>query len=128
MQWLDVLNRVADGENEHTEFKRGLGDLSAIGKAICAFANTRGGLLVLGVDDSGVIAGVKEDADKVQERLTSFLQSGLSSPVSAKTGRHEDPAGWVHWIDVPRQRGFEPLRYDGRVWRSEEHTSELQSH
>ena len=29
MQWLDVLNRIAGGEDEHTEFNRGLGDLSA---------------------------------------------------------------------------------------------------
>lgn len=116
MQWLDVLNRIAAGEDEHTEFKRGLGDLSDVGKSICAFANTRGGVLVLGVDDSGTIVGVREDTERVQERLTSFLQSGLSSAVSARIGRHEDPSGWVHWIDVPHQRGFEPLRYDGRVW------------
>ncbi|MDE0456268.1 MAG: hypothetical protein OXI15_03145 [Chromatiales bacterium] len=29
------------------EFKRGLGDLSALGKAICAFTNTSGGVVVL---------------------------------------------------------------------------------
>jgi ATP-dependent DNA helicase RecG len=36
--------------------------------------------------------------------------------VSARCQRHLDPAGWVHWIEVPRQRGYEPLRYGGRVW------------
>ena len=47
----------------------------------------------------------------------SFLQNGCSVPVSARCGRHEDPNGWVHWIDVPRQpRGFEPLHHDGRYW------------
>ena len=48
--------------------------------------------------------------------MTSFLQSGCSSPVTAWAGRHEDPNGWVHWLEVPRQRGFEPLRFEGRVW------------
>lgn len=123
MQWLDILKRIEAGENERTELKRGLGDLKAIGRAICAFANTAGGVIVLGVDDSASIVGVKEDADKVQERLTSFLQSGCSSPVSARSGRHEDPQGWVHWIEVPRQRGFEPLRYNGRVWVRRERSS-----
>ena len=60
--------------------------------------------------------GVTEDTERVQERLTSFLQSGCSSPVTARSGRHGDPNGWVHWIEIPRQRGFEPLRYGGRVW------------
>ena len=116
MDWLDILERVELGEDRHTEFKRGLGDFSAIGRAICAFANTEGGVIVLGVDRSQEIVGVKEKSEKVQERLTAFLQTGCSTPVSAQNGRHEDPNGWVHWIEVPRQRGFEPLRYNGRVW------------
>ncbi len=116
MEWPDVVRRIEAGENRHTEFKRGLGDLSAVGRAMCAFANTEGGLIILGVEDSKGITGVKEDTERVQERLTAFLQTGCSAPVHARTGRHEEPAGWVHWIEIPRQRGFEPLRYDGRVW------------
>ena len=116
MEWLDVLNRIGAGESHQTEFKRGLRDLSAVGKAICAFANTEGGVVILGVSDGQEIVGVREDAESVQERLTSFLQTGCSAPVSARTGRQKDPHGWVHWIEIPRQRGFEPLRHDGRVW------------
>ena len=115
MEWLDVLQRIEDEESGETEFKRAL-DLSAIGRTICAFANTEGGVVILGVTDARVIVGLNGDPQQVQERLTSFLQSGCSSPVSARTGRHQDPKGWVHWIEVPRQRGFEPLRYGGRVY------------
>ena len=116
MDWLDILGRIESGESDQTEFKLGLGDLSAVGRAICAFANTEGGVVILGVTNSQEISGVKEDGEKVQERLTSFLQSGCSSPVTARAGRHQDPNGWVHWLEVPKQRGFEPLRFDGRVW------------
>ena len=116
MEWLDVLDRIGAGESDRTEFKRGLGDLSAIGRAICAFANTEGGVVILGVTDAQAIVGVREDSERVQERLTSFLQSGCSSPVTGRADRHEDPNGWVHWVEIPRQRGFEPLRYEGRVW------------
>ena len=123
MDWLDILKRIELGENRHIEFTRGLGDLSKVGIAICAFANTEGGVIILGVNDSQEIVGVKEDSERVQERLTGFLQSGCSAPVSAKSGRHKDPKGWVHWIEIPRQRGYEPLRYDGRVWVRRERSS-----
>ena len=122
MEWLDILHRVEAGEDQRTDLKGGL-DLSAIGKAICAFANTEGGVVILGVTDAREIIGVRKDSERVQERLTSFLHSGCSSPVSARTGRHEDPGGWVHWVEIPRQRGFEPLRYDGRVWIRRERSS-----
>ena len=123
MEWLDILRRIESGESRHTEFKRGLGDLRAVGRAICAMANTEGGVLVLGVADTREIVGVRDDAERVEERLTAFLQTGCSAPVSARIGRHEDPHGRVHWLEVPRQRGFEPLRYDGRVWIRRERSS-----
>ena len=123
MEWLDILERIELGEGRYTEYKRGLGDFSAIGRAICAFANTEGGVIILGVDPSREIVGVKEESEMVQERLTGFLQTGCSTPVSARNGRHEDPNGWIHWIEVSRQRGFEPLSYDGRVWVRRERSS-----
>ena len=117
MDWPAIRARIEAGEGHETEFKRGLGDLSAIGRAVCAFANSDGGVVIIGVSDSGEIAGASADADRVQERLTSFLQTGCSSPVSARLGRREVAGGgWAHWIEVPRQRGFEPMRYSGRVW------------
>ena len=110
MEWHDVVRRIEAGEDRHTEFKGGIGDLSAVGRAMCALANTNGGLIVLGVEDSREITGVKEDTERVQERLAAFLQTGCNAPVHARTGRHEEPTGWVHWIEIPRQRGFEPVR------------------
>ena len=116
MDWRDIKARIESGEGPNTEFERGLGDLSAIGRAICAFANSDGGAVIIGVSDSGEILGAREDADAVQERLTSFLHTGFGSPVSARLGRREVSGGWAHWIEVPRQRGFEPMRCAGRVW------------
>ncbi|MBM4344957.1 MAG: putative DNA binding domain-containing protein [Deltaproteobacteria bacterium] len=112
----DLQLHIADGENDTTEFKRGV-DLRQIGPALAAFANTQGGLLLLGVDDhSRAIVGVSEDPESVAERLTGFLQSGLSFPCSARLGRVQTPQGWLHWVEVARQRGFEPLKYGGRVY------------
>ena len=116
MEWPEVLQRIEAGEGKETEFKRGLGDFSAIGRAVCAFANTEGGIIILGVTDSQSIIGVQEDADEVQERLETFLRTGCSAPVSGECGRHEDPNGWVHWIEISHQAPPEPLRYDDRVW------------
>ena len=117
MEWLQVLQRILAGEDEVTALKQWprFPISGRLAETICAFANSEGGLLILGVDDGRNIVGVPMDADEVQERLSSWLQSGLSAPVQARLGRHHDPAGLVHWVEVTRTRGPEPLRHKGRI-------------
>ena len=94
MKWTDVQRRMRHvGEDSRTEFKRGIGNLRGIGKTLCAFANGNGGLIVLGLGDTGEIAGIEENPDSVQERLTSLLHSGCGKPVTAQCGRHDTGDG-----------------------------------
>ena len=117
MRLADLRDRVGAGEDDRTRFEPGLGDLRAVGRTLCAFANGAGGLVILGVDDSRRIVGVAEDVERVRERLTAFLHSGLNKPVTAQCGRLESDGKPVHWIEVSRhQRGYEPFSYDGRYW------------
>ena len=122
MDWSQIRQRIAQGEGAHTEFKRAL-ELRLVGRSICAFGNTGGGVLILGVDDAGQVVGVRGDATSARERLANFLQNGCNTPVRARC-QHEDTAqGTVIWVEVPRQRGLEPLRYDGRVWVRRDRTT-----
>ena len=116
MDWTDILAKIKGGGNDRTEIRRSLDDWSAIGKAACAFANTKGGVIILGAVNNQEIVGIGKNANRTQERLVSFLQSCCGSPVSANLGMHKCPRGWVHWIEIPRQRGFKPLRYEGNTW------------
>lgn len=116
MEWAEVSQRIAQGENEQTEFKLWPAFPKKVAEAICAFVNSDGGLLVIGVDDTGEIRGVDEDPEAVQEKLTSLLQSGLSAPVPARLGYQAVGDSRVHWIVVRRYRGPEPLRYGSRIY------------
>ena len=46
MEWQDIQTQVAEGEGPRTEFKRGLGDQTAVGRTMCAFANSVGGVVI----------------------------------------------------------------------------------
>lgn len=118
MNWSHVRDRIKAGEDARTEFKQGASDMRVVARAICAFANGTGGLLVMGVDDDGRLIGVSLDSEAVQERLTSLLHSGCGRPVTAECGRHRiEGERWIHWIDVHRhQRGYEPFASEGRYW------------
>jgi predicted HTH transcriptional regulator len=59
MELKDLYRLVRKGEGETLEFKRKAAHPEKIMKEVVAFANTRGGDLLIGVDDNGTIPGVK---------------------------------------------------------------------
>lgn len=54
----ELLERIAEGEGKSLEFKRGLPRDDRLARTLCAFANTRGGTLLVGVTDKGGVHGV----------------------------------------------------------------------
>jgi predicted HTH transcriptional regulator len=50
---------IEQGEHQHLDFKFAVNDSRKIARSLVAFANTKGGKLLIGVKDNGVIAGVR---------------------------------------------------------------------
>jgi len=84
-QIQEILER---GENQEVEFKESFHSHQQISKIICAFANTSGGVLFLGINKKSKIVGVKEDLDRLQQKISASNQN-ISSPatISVKTKR-----------------------------------------
>ncbi len=116
MDWNEVAARLRQGDDERTEFGRfrSFGEKDWL-ESVAAFANTDGGVVLLGVRDDGTIDGVPMPEHDVHERLTSILHSGRSGPVQARVRSHRAAEGLVFWIEVAAMRGPEPLRHRERV-------------
>lgn len=54
----DLRNLIETGEGTFLEFKKTVPSLKKISREIAAFANTKGGTLLVGVDDNGQITGI----------------------------------------------------------------------
>ncbi|MBI2143866.1 putative DNA binding domain-containing protein [Candidatus Woesearchaeota archaeon] len=72
---------IAEGENVEVELKQSFHSVQDIAKDICAFANTQGGLLILGVKDNGTIEGLKGELDKVQQQISNANSMIHSAPL-----------------------------------------------
>lgn len=58
MDYLDVKNLAQTGEGTYLEFKRTIPSAYKIAREIAAFANTKGGTVLVGVDDDKSLVGV----------------------------------------------------------------------
>ena len=70
-----IESLIAQGEGYNLEFKQALpSKASDLAEEICAFANAAGGTLLIGVDDSGRVIGVKID-NVSRSRIQNILNA-----------------------------------------------------
>ncbi len=75
MDYKDVNRLIEEGEGFEIEFKRKVSSPEKIARALGAFANTKGGHILFGVDDDGSIVGVeseKSEVDLIQQAGSDF--------------------------------------------------------
>lgn len=63
---MPLLDIVGQGETRHTEFKRLVHSPVKIAKSIVAFANTEGGIILIGVDDDKRITGIHSEKEMLE--------------------------------------------------------------
>lgn len=58
-----IKNLIERGESQYLDFKFEITDSRKIARSLVAFANSRGGTLLVGVKDNGAIAGVRSEEE-----------------------------------------------------------------
>ena len=74
-----ILDLAAQGESETLEFKRSF-DKDAI-DSITAFANTNGGIVLVGVEDNGNITGIPVNKETIQNWINNVKQATFPSVI-----------------------------------------------
>ncbi len=74
---MNIDNLLKSSEGKTLEFKRDLSSPKPILKTLVAFANTAGGMLILGVDDDKKVLGI-DDPLLVEEKLTSLISDHIA--------------------------------------------------
>ena len=71
-----IQDLVSEGEHELQDFKFEISDAKKIAKSLSAFANTKGGRLLVGVKDNGKIAGIRSEEEiyMIEAAATMYCQ------------------------------------------------------
>lgn len=66
MYLIELYKLIEEGEGAAVEFKRKFSSPEKIAKELIAFANTKGGYILFGVDDDGKISGVESEKGELE--------------------------------------------------------------
>jgi predicted HTH transcriptional regulator len=78
MYLIELYKLIEDGESFNIEFKRKFSSPEKIAKEMIAFANSKGGKIIFGVDDDKKIVGI--DSEKSEIELVSYSAKFYCEP------------------------------------------------
>ena len=104
---FDSLSKLTEkihlGEDSTIEFKRELPRRDSLADEIAAFANARGGVLLIGVDDHGDIVGLDQhNLDQTEKTVVEICRDSIEPQVSIFTEKLQLDGKILLIIDVPR--------------------------
>ncbi len=110
----DIEEILKRGENDQVEFKQDLSKKpEEFLESVVAFANTKGGSILVGVDDSGNVTGLYEQ--KLEERVQNMIRDNCEPAPNVTVERKEILGKTVYLVRVSegdekpynlRNRGF----------------------
>ncbi|WP_310395743.1 ATP-binding protein [Hymenobacter sp.] len=101
---MDIHELIARGEGEELEFKQKTTHPHRISRTLVSLANTRGGQVLVGVDDAGRVVGVR-DAEEELFVLREAAEHYIAPPLTALGFREVETDGrTVLVVTVPESR------------------------
>ncbi|MFA6007949.1 MAG: ATP-binding protein, partial [Candidatus Shapirobacteria bacterium] len=61
MEAIELIELIGLGEDSHTQFKKTITNPASIAGEIVAFSNSKGGRIIIGVNDQGTVVGLSVD-------------------------------------------------------------------
>ena len=99
----ELIEKISLGEDATIEFKRTLPHRNSLADEIAAFANARGGVILIGVDDTGEIVGIDRQAlDTAEKTVVEICQDNIDPVLLIFTEKLRIDGKNLLRIEVPR--------------------------
>lgn len=91
------------GESDTVEFKRKFSGFEKIAREMIALANTRGGILLIGIDDDGTVIGVVSEKSEI-DLITTTAEHYVDPPLEAEIDIVDIDGEDVIAVRIPESR------------------------
>ena len=103
MNALELLDIISKGETSQVQFKANVTNEQSIAQEMVAFANTKGGTILIGVDDKtwDIIGLADDDLRRLTNLLVNASSQHVKEPIFIETDTIEYEGKKVLIVNVP---------------------------
>jgi ATP-dependent DNA helicase RecG len=114
----DILELIKDGESSKVQFKSDIKNAVQISQELAAFANTKGGVLLVGIDDkTGEVNGLSfQDLQRINNLLSTAASDHVKSPITLTTETVKVDEKRILMVTIPEGIDKPHTDKDGIIW------------
>jgi ATP-dependent DNA helicase RecG len=118
MEALELLELIGNGETTRVQFKSDVNNVVSIAQEMVAFSNTKGGLILIGVDDKtgNILELTFQDIQRINNLLSTAAQDHVKSPIFISPETIHVDTNRVIVVTVPEGSDKPHTDKDGVVW------------
>ncbi|WP_144937077.1 RNA-binding domain-containing protein [Pseudomonas alabamensis] len=117
MTIVELHQILSRGEDSRHQFKRDFTNVDALAAELVALANTCGGYLLIGVDDSGVVSGlVGADVARLNQLLSNAASQNVRPAINPLSINLQTEQGLVMVVAVEQGLSRPYTDNQGRIW------------
>ena len=102
MDTVRLLNVITQGEDSKHQFKANVKRSDSLAQEMVAFSNSLGGMILIGVNDDGSLAGLtSDDIGRLNQLVSNAATEHMRPPIAPVTQNFSYPDGMVMLVTVP---------------------------
>jgi ATP-dependent DNA helicase RecG len=117
METAELIEILARGEDSRHQFKQNFFNADSLGAEMAAFSNSRGGMILIGITDSGEVSGLTiADIGRLNQLISNAASQLVRPPVNPETENVSHPNGLVMIVSIPSGIGKPYMDNKGAIW------------
>jgi ATP-dependent DNA helicase RecG len=102
MESIELLELINRGEDSSHQFKKNITHADSLAADMVAFSNGIGGIIIIGVNDDGSIAGLSsEDIRRLNQLISNTASQHIQPPINPITENMQTSNGLIMFVDIP---------------------------
>jgi ATP-dependent DNA helicase RecG len=117
MEIAELMEIINKGEDSRHQFKVNFTNVTSLAAEIVAFSNSSGGTILIGVNDTGEVVGLrKEDVGRLNQLISNAASQSVRPPVNPYTENISHPNGIVMIVEIPEGISKPYMDNTGAIW------------